>query len=373
MNNKNKSLSYLPGLLVVVFIWFGIAAWSMFKPVDEFSDSERRELAKFPEVTIDSVLSGKFMSDFETYTLDQFPMRDTFRTIKAMSAFYLFGKSDNNGIYIKDGYAAKVEYPLNDKSVNSAADKFTALYEKNFKDKNVNVYLTVVPDKGYFLAEKHGYPALDYQKLVSIMKEKMPYAQYIDIMNDLSVEDYYKTDTHWRQENITDVAEKIAGAMNTGAFDSFEEIKTDVPFYGVYYGQAALPLPFDDISYLTNDILKDCAVSAFDSHTNKVEKVEMYSEKHLNGKDPYEMFLYGATPYVCIENPHGEKDKELVIFRDSFGSSISPLLVKDYSKVTLLDTRYMAPEFVGNFIGSSTDDVLFLYSTLILNSSDAIR
>ena len=206
-----------------------------------------------------------------------------------------------------------------------------------------------------------------------LIKSGMPYAEYISIMDALTVSDYYKTDTHWRQEKIADVAALITDAMGVSSFDSFTEVKTDVPFYGVYYGQSALPLPSEDISYLTNDILKDCTVSAFDSHTNKVESVDMYSKEHLNGKDPYEMFLYGATPYVLIENPHGEKDKELVIFRDSFGSSISPLLVKDYSKVTLIDTRYMSPDFVGSFIGKSTDDVLFLYSSLILNSSDSIR
>ena len=338
-------------------------------PDSEMSVSERRKLKSFEEV----MASDDPYDEFEGYFLDQFPLRDTFRTIKAISSFYLFGRNDNNDIYIKDGYAAEVEYPLNERSVNKAAEKFTLLYEKLFKDKDVNVYVTIVPDKGYFLAEKYGYPSLDYQKMAELIKSGMPYAEYISIMDALTVSDYYKTDTHWRQEKIADVAALITDAMGVSSFDSFTEVKTDVPFYGVYYGQSALPLPSEDISYLTNDILKDCTVSAFDSHTNKVESVDMYSKEHLNGKDPYEMFLYGATPYVLIENPHGEKDKELVIFRDSFGSSISPLLVKDYSKVTLIDTRYMSPDFVGSFIGKSTDDVLFLYSSLILNSSDSIR
>ena len=366
---KIKRIKNIITFAVICIVIVSLSATFFITPDSEISVSERRTLKSF-----DDVLKAEDPFDeYEGYFLDQFPLRDTFRTIKAISSFYLFGKNDNNGIYIKDGYAAKIEYPLNEKSVHNAASKFTALYNKNFADKDINVYMTIVPDKGYFLSEKYGYPMLDYQKLVEIMKEGMPFASYINIIDALSVEDYYKTDTHWKQECITDVAEIITSAMNTSSFDSFTEVKTDVPFYGVYYGQAALPLPYDNISYLTNDILKGCTVKAFDSHTNAVVDAPMYSESHLNGKDPYEMFLYGATPYVLIENPHGEKDKELVIFRDSFGSSISPLLIKDYSKVTILDTRYMAPEFVGNFIGKSTDDVLFLYSALILNSSDTIR
>lgn len=366
---KLKKIKNIITFAVFCAVILSLSAAFLITPDAEMSVSERRPLKSFEDV----MKSEKPFDEFESYFLDQFPLRDAFRTVKAISSFYLLGKNDNNGIYIKDGYAAKIEYPLNDKSVISAAEKFTALYEKNFADKDVNVYFTVVPDKGYFLAEKYGYPSLDYEKLVELMKNGMPYASYINVMDALSVEDYYKTDTHWRQEKITDVAEIITNAMNTSSFESFTEVKTDVPFYGVYYGQAALPLPSEDISYLTNEIMKDCTVKAFDSHTNNVVDAPMYSESHLNGKDPYEMFLYGATPYVLIENPHGQKDKELVIFRDSFGSSISPLLVKDYAKVTILDTRYMAPEFVGNFIGKSTDDVLFLYSALILNSSDTIR
>ena len=56
-----------------------------------------------------------------------------------------------------------------------------------------------------------------------------------------------------------------------------------------------------------------------------------------------------------------------------FGSSMAPLLVSDYSKVTLVDTRYIAPRLIGNFVDFENADVLFLYSTLILNQSAALK
>lgn len=371
---KNKSsLACIPGLIAVSAVWLGLSFLSAFKPADEYSDSERRKLAQFPEINAQSVFSGDFMSEFEDYTLDQFPLRDRFRSLKAFTAFNVFMKKDNNDIYVADGYAAKIEYPLDETSIENAAEKFGKYYEKYFAESDADIYLAVVPDKGYYLAEPNGYPSLDYDKLFSIMKEKMPYAEYIDLTDTLEVSDYYRTDTHWRQEKISEAAEKILSAMGAEAFDDLETVRTDVPFYGVYYGQSALPLDSESISYMTNSVLEGCTVTAFDSHTNKMETVEMYSKKHLGGKDPYEMFLYGATPVVAIENPNAEKQRELVIFRDSFGSSISPLLVKSYSKVTLLDTRYIHPDFMSGFIGENTDDVLFLYSTLILNSSETIR
>ena len=70
---------------VMVALLFGLALFAWFKPVDDFSDSERRELNKMPEFSTETVFNKDsektFMKLFEKYTLDQFPLRDTFRTL----------------------------------------------------------------------------------------------------------------------------------------------------------------------------------------------------------------------------------------------------------------------------------------------------
>jgi len=76
---------------------------------------------------------------------------------------------------------------------------------------------------------------------------------------------------------------------------------------------------------------------------------------------------------LTIDNPHGKADRELIVFRDSFGSSMVPLLIRDYSKVTLVDTRYISSDLLDQFVDFHGQDVLFLYSSLILNSSSAIK
>ena len=93
----------------------------------------------------------------------------------------------------------------------------------------------------------------------------------------------------------------------------------------------------------------------------------------LTSRDPYEVFLSGACAALSIENPKNDSGRELVIFRDSYGSSIAPLLVENYSKVTVLDIRYMNREFIGNFASFENADVLFLYSSTLINSSSALR
>lgn len=77
---KRKNLAVV--CLTAAFL-LGFLVWSLLKPDDAVSQSERRKLAQKPELTAASVLNGTFMTDFESYTLDQFPLRDGFRRLKA--------------------------------------------------------------------------------------------------------------------------------------------------------------------------------------------------------------------------------------------------------------------------------------------------
>ena len=85
------------------------------------------------------------------------------------------------------------------------------------------------------------------------------------------------------------------------------------------------------------------------------------------------MYLSGAAALLTIENPNADSDRELIVFRDSFGSSLVPLLLGDYETVWVLDTRYVNPGLLAQFVDFDDQDVLFLYSVLILGNSSALR
>lgn len=304
INNMNTIVTVIvPG---IVFVSLTMASWLL--PPQEFSDNERRKLTQRPKFSLDTISDGSFMTEFEKYTLDQFPLRDQFRTLKAYTTYDVFGQLDNHDIYIQDGHAAKLEYPLQMDSLEHAADRFAYIYEKYLADKEMNIYLSIVPDKSYFLAEKHGY---------------------------------------------------------SGAYT---EYALDVPFYGVYYGQSALPLPPETLYYLSNDVLDGCIVTNHEDQTMG----SIYNMEKKSGKDPYEIFLSGPRSLITIENPNCKSDKELVIFRDSFGSSIAPLLSEGYAKITLVDIRYLRADLLERFIEFKNQDVLFLYSTSVLNHSETL-
>ena len=366
MNRKIKDALTL-GIAAAFVLMF--ALWSICKSDDAVSESERRPLKQFPTLNVEEVLSGRFQSNFESYTLDQFPLRDELRTLKALSVRDLFGEKDNNGIYVTDGYAAKLDDMIHEDSLDHAVDRFRYVYETYLKDTGANIYLSVIPDKNYFLAEANGYPAIDYEAFVEALREQTDFAQYIDLFGQLTLDDYYRTDSHWRQERLPAVAAYLAREMGVTLTDEYTEQVLDRPYYGVYYGYAALPMQPDELLYLTSETLEDCTV--YNYETGKPGAV--YDMEKGAGNDPYELFLSGSISLLSIENPNAETDRELIVFRDSFGSSLAPLLAEGYAKITLADIRYLPSSQMGKLLDFTGADVLFLYSVPVLNNSDTLK
>ena len=359
-------------ILGVSLVFFGLSFFTWFGKENSFSESERRVLTKFPDFSVETVFNGKFMKNFETYSLDQFPFRDKFREWKALAAYNIFQNKDNNRIYEVNGYLSKIEYPLNLQMLEYAAGRMENIYQLYLKEQGSKCYFSIVPDKNYFLAKEEGYLHLNYDDLFSYMREAVEFAEYVDITPFLSLEDYYKTDTHWRQEKIVDVAEHLKSAMGGKGEDvQYQRKEWEVPFYGVYCGQSALLVKPDKLYYLTNEMLEQCEVTCYD--TGKAEKAFLYDKKKGAGKDGYELFLGGNKALLEIENPKADSGRELVVFRDSFASSLLPLLANQYSKITIIDIRYVQSGMLGNLVDFHGQDVLFLYSTLILNNSLALK
>lgn len=353
---------------ILAALWLGLAAFAWLKPAQETSDTERRELEQFPEISADSLLDGSFMADFESYTLDQFPLRDSFRTLKAMFHYGVLRQKDNNGIYLENGFAAQLEYPLNEASIDHALSVFRRIYEKNLAGSRV--FYTIVPDKNYYLAAGE-YPAMDYDRLFEKMGEGMDFASYVNLTDQLSISDYYRTDTHWRQEKLLPAAARLCEAMGIPAPKASSNTATAArePFYGVYYGQAALPMEPDTLYTMESALLSSCRVYNFETDSYG----SVYDATKLTGKDLYEVFLSGPVSLLRIENDAAETDRELIVFRDSFGSSMVPLLVQGYKTVTVVDVRYVSSAMLSRFIDFHGQDVLFLYSTLVLNNSAMLK
>ena len=353
---------------VFLVVLFGLALANLFYTPPLVSQTERRTLKTMPELTVDTLVSGKFMREFEAYALDSFVGRDDFRAVKAQMLFHVYQQKDNNGVYLADGHAAKLETE-NLAAIARAVSKFNAMAA--LLPESVRLYYGIIPEKGYFLAEPNGYPPLDYAEIERLLAEGLPNMQGIDLKSAMDLDDYYRTDLHWDQAKLATVVAYLGEEL--GFSTSWDYRQTSHPFLGVYAGQLALPLPTEGLTLLQSTVTDGLLVSYLDPKTGGMTPGELYRLEELGNVDPYSVFLGGAQPLIVLENPVAESERELVIFRDSFSSSLAPLLAEGYSRITLVDLRYLTGRVLDQYATISDDaDVLFLYGVQVVSNPEIL-
>lgn len=344
---------------VFLAVLFGFSLLHLALPDREVSRSERRRLAQLPP------LSSGFSDKLEEYMLDQFPLREQLRTVNSLVRLYGLGQADIHGIYLQGGGAFRMDGPLQEKQVRHAAAVFSAVQEKYFP--SLPAHYVIVPDKN--AKAETSRPRLDTETMRGIVREALPGMTEIDIWDLLSADDYYKTDPHWRQERLLPVAAAICEALGADAPGTFTE-KTLSPFYGAYYGQAALPMAPDTLTYLESADTKAAEVTG--PELDGAQPV--YRPELLDGTDGYDVFLSGAQAVLTVTSPNVHNGRHLVLFRDSFGSSLAPLLLGSFERITLVDLRYVSAARLTDYADlSDATDVLYLCSTAVWNNGGTLR
>jgi len=329
--------------------------------------SERRVPARFPALSVEAIVSGSFMSKFEDYASDRFVFRDAFRSIHAFQVFELYRQTDKSGLYRSNTVGVGEFKRVNEKSFRQTSERIKKAAE-SLGGLGMNIYYSIVPDKSVF-AERY-MPGFVLGVAETILQDVLRDYEYIRLAGDLGAGNYYKTDLHWDQASISGAANRLLSAMGAEPYkDTYPKGKAG-EFRGVYAGQLALPIPADSLSYVEVPGLR---VSYLNEKTLEFEPGPVYDLERFKGVDPYDVFLRGPQPLIVIENDSAPQ-RELYLFRDSFGSSLAPLLAGSYSKVTVIDLRYINIAILGMFIEYSPGaDVLFIYSSQIFNNPSVLQ
>lgn len=171
---------------------------------------------------------------------------------------------------------------------------------------NSNIYYTIIPDKNYFVNK--GNLKLDYNKLQDMMKNNLTNLNYINIFDKLTLNNYYKTDTHWKQEDLFNVANTIANQMNFDITNNNVE-NTITNFKGSYAGRLSVTKDIDTIKTISNPSIDNS--SAYNYET-KIYKIYDYDK--IKSLDKYDIYLSGASSIIDIVNPTSNSNKELIVF-----------------------------------------------------------
>ena len=281
-------------------------------------------------------------------------------------------------VFVMDGQLSEVVYPLKENMVNYAGTLMQSIYDTYLASGDHRIVVSIVPDKNVYLntsenntaGKLNDVPLLDYARMTELLRAQTDgFAEFVDLTQSLSLSKYYNTDMHWRQEYLIGPAHLLCEAFDLDLTCEAEGIAfTAHPFVGSYTEDAlAASVEADTLYYLTNDVLS--AVTVTDYVNGVPQPGVLYNTDITADQKTYDLFLSGPMPLQVIESPMAQTDRELIIFRDSFGSSIAPYFCEQYARVTLVDLRYLNSGVLADFIDFDDQDVLFLYSTHILNTA----
>ena len=375
MNEKRSDNSRIRTILVVIVFVVVIGGFFVMSRIitpPDISQSERRPLAKLPALTSESFVSAKYMTDFETWAADSFALRESLRTLRAQTVFRVFRLSDKDGLYIGDSGAGKID-KIREDSWRRSCQKICLLAERIESE---NIYVAFIPDKSIYAG--NWMPGFDLDLANSIFEEEMSGLHRIDLASAIKSEDFYRTDLHVSQTSLSGIMDALGAEMN------FEPIvwtytESAGDFFGVYPGQLALQMHPDIMTYV-RQMEPYVDVKYLDPSDGQMKEGSLYDADAFFGVDPYDFFLSGPQPLIVLESSVGPENpfksdsrRELILFRDSFGSSIAPLFIGAYEKITLVDLRYIDSRLLDEYIDLSADaDVLFLYSSQILNNPEVL-
>lgn len=274
--------------------------------------------------------------------------------------------------YVKENGIYEKFENINENAINTNINKINEISDKYLKD--MNIYFTLIPNKEYYLDEQNKQ---QFNQIEIIVTSKVNNnIKYFTIKETLELDDYYRTDMHWKQESLRSTIKKIQQELNINVENTnnkYEE-KSLGDFYGQYYKEINdNNIKPDELKYLTNKVLENCTV--YNLENKKEEKI--YNLDKVNEtKNKYDLFLSGATSISIAKNKEIDNNKKLILFRDSFGSSIAPILIENYEEIILIDIRYVNYTILENYINFEeykNADVIFLYNTRVINKSGIFK
>ena len=338
-------------LLIIIFISFiSLFGFISLFNKEEISIYERRKLKAFPKI----INNNNFFDDLDKYLSDHFIFRQDFREVKGFVNYNLFNISINNKVTIKDDYLFELT-ETNYKSLDNVVAKVNDIVEKF----NISDYeFIAIPLKNHYAGLDNVSEEIDEYLGVRI-------DNYHSLKDLLSLSDYYHTDIHLKQDRLGSVVSKILELCDVEEKDIEYSFNTYDKFYGSLYAKMAISMKPDTITYLTNDLLDSIKVYSVEDK----DLLDVYNVSELESLDPYSIYLNGPKAYLKIVNKNVE-DRKLIIFRDSYTSSIAPLLVPYFSEIELIDLRYYGSDLL-NIDGNTK--VLFIYGSEVLNNSFSIK
>ena len=347
-------------------------------PQNSFSQTEKRALQPIPKFGFSKLLSGKFTMEVNDWYADQFPLREGFVALKALSCV-LTGQAQNNGVLLGAGDQL-ARWEAGDGSVTDRIDE-THLHAacaglRRAAENTDCQTIFLLPARNLDVARSaFDYPTTSGDRLHAILTEELSGSPWVDVEPLLCAkyeagEDVvFRTDHHWTALGAyyayCEVLKRFGMEDDILPRKAFREEMITGAFGGTYWARGGMP-------WVQKESLTVWYGRDDDSYTVTADGKPLNGFYTIPQSDPgYEVFLDGTHDFVTVEK-EGETRPNLVIFKDSFANALAPFLARHFNLV-LLNLSSQKRDFTNvSRIAKEyqADAVLVVYSAFNLLSTD---
>lgn len=341
-----------------------------------FSENENRYLSGFPEISFESYVDKSAMTGFEDWFSDRFFGREAWIKLKNSTERFI-GKTEVNGIFTVDDRMMQVWEGYDPAFVDKNLAAINKFAEKNA---GIPVYFMLAPTSqelySYLLPDCT--PTGNQSELNAYCRENLE-CGFIDIFPVMKSHAdeyiYYRTDHHWTSYGAYLAYAEAAKSLGyqplpLSAFD-IEHASSD--FRGTLYSKTLDDsITPDIIDYYHNTSDSNLTLTINDGMSVK-DYDSLYFREYLDVKDKYSSFMGTNSPVMTITTEENNNGQSILIFKDSYAHAFIPFLTSHYSKITVLDMRYINASYNTLVDMEEYDSVLILYNAITFTEDSHIR
>ena len=423
---KTSRAEFFQGLCIYAFagtmlLLFVVGLLLFLRPTT--SESEKRELTKFPAFSVESLISGEYFNQINTWYADTYPGREGLISVNN-AIRELFGirtvqlvqskpdlpddtpnePSDPStpsnpdtpvdttpierlgSVYVKGSTAYEV-YTENKSNSRRYAELIVRAAEQLGGD--VKVYDIIVPLSSsiHLSAKELGQiGASDSKAAIDAMYAGMSGVVTVDAYSILREHNdeylYFRTDHHWtaRGAYYAYTAYCKAAGMEPLPLSTWQKYEFE-GFLGTLYNEANQPAALKNnpdtveawVPNGTNDVRitdKSGASLKYRGGLVRTDTDSFYS----NPSSKYNCFIMGDTPMTEIHNETKSDGSSIIVVKESFGNAFVPFLVDHYEYVYVVDYRYFKSatgKTLAEFVSEKGCDTVLFINNLTATSATA--
>ncbi len=332
----------------------------------DFSESENRVLAKAPVISFEKLKDGSFMSEAETYLTDQFPFRDVLISAKTFCD-RLIGIKEENGVYIgSNGFIFDTQTPYTKEKGEELTGAISDFAQNN---KKIKTSVLIAPNSSYvyrdYLPGNLDMPDQSdmLKSMCKFFSDRVNVIDTCESFRNASEGDtllYYRTDHHWTTDGAYVAFEALAKEWKLDTKKTKLEFYTvSTTFEGTLSSKAGLHTYKDEVKICVPEKSEGTYFVSYESQGKKTATI--FEKDKLNQKNHYEVFLGGNYDKVIISTV-AETDNTLLLVKDSYANCLIPMLTPYFSRIVVVDPRYLTDSFGGILKEYTFTHALFLYN-----------